>query len=286
MLDILIGGAISGAMFALISVGLNLQYGVTRILNIAHGDFLMLGAYVTFFFFSSYGVNPLLTLIISGPIVFFLGILIQVTVFRRLVYLSKSAEELEFRSLLACFGLSFIIQNVVRLIFGITPIGSPYLNEAVNIFGETFQLNMIVAAVISIAISVAMYFLLCSTRAGLVMRAAVEEPTGAQIVGINILKVHAVSFGLGAFLSAIAGSMWSMIYSDITPYKGPIFTFIALAIIVLGGMGSFVGSLVGGFLLGYIYYITYKWEPLLYMAVVYIFLLIMLIVRPKGLFGK
>jgi branched-chain amino acid transport system permease protein len=286
MLDILIGGAISGAIFALISVGLNLQYGVTRILNIAHGDFLMLGAYVTFFFFSSYGVNPLLTLIISGPIVFFLGILIQVTVFRRLVYLSKSAEELEFRSLLACFGLSFIIQNVVRLIFGITPIGSPYLNEAVNIFGETFQLNMIVAAVISIAISVAMYFLLCSTRAGLVMRAAVEEPTGAQIVGINILKVHAVSFGLGAFLSAIAGSMWSMIYSDITPYKGPIFTFIALAIIVLGGMGSFVGSLVGGFLLGYIYYITYKWEPLLYMAVVYIFLLIMLIVRPKGLFGK
>lgn len=286
MLDILIGGAILGAIFALISVGLNLQYGVTRILNIAHGDFLMLGAYVTFFFFSFYGVNPLVTLLISGPVVFFLGILIQIVVFRRLVYISKSAEELEFRSLLACFGLSFIIQNVVRYIFGITPIGSPYLSEAVNIFGATFQLNMIVAAIISIAISVAMYFLLRSTRAGLVMRATVEEPTGAQIVGINILRVHALSFGLGAFLSAIAGSMWSMIYSDMTPYRGPIFTFIALAIIVLGGMGSFVGSLVGGFLLGYIYYITYKWEPLLYMAVVYIFLLIMLIVRPKGLFGK
>ncbi|MEM3577895.1 MAG: branched-chain amino acid ABC transporter permease [Candidatus Bathyarchaeia archaeon] len=286
MLDILIGGAILGAIFALISVGLNLQYGVTRILNIAHGDFLMLGAYVTFFFFSFYGVNPLVTLLISGPVVFFLGVLIQVVVFRRLVYISKSAEELEFRSLLACFGLSFIIQNVVKFIFGPTPIGSPYLSESVNILGETFQLNMIVAAIISVAISVAMYFLLRSTRAGLVMRATVEEPTGAQIVGINILKIHALSFGLGAFLSAIAGSLWSMIYSDITPYKGPIFTFIALAIIVLGGMGSFVGSLVGGFLLGYIYYITYKWEPLLYMAVVYIFLLIMLIVRPKGLFGK
>jgi len=286
MLDVIIGGAILGAIFSLIALGLNLVYGVTRILNIAHGEFLMLGAYVTYLFFSLYGVNPLVSLVISGPTVFFIGILIQLIVFRRLVSLSKSAEELEFRSLLACFGLQYIIQNVVKTIFGATPIGSPYLMEAVSIFGERFRLNMIVAAVISIIISVIMYFILRSTMIGLVMRATVEEPTGAQLVGINLSKVHALSFGLGVLISALAGSILSITYTNITPYIGPQYTFIALAVIVLGGMGSFVGSLLGGFFIGYVYYASLKIDPLITMAVVYAFLIIMLIIKPKGLFGR
>ena len=286
MLDVIIGGAILGAIFSLIAIGLNLQYGVTRILNIAHGEFLMLGAYVTYFFFTFYGVNPLVSLAISGPTVFVIGVLIQLIVFRKLIRLSKSAEELEFRSLLACFGLLFIIQNVVRSIFGATPIGSPYLKGVINIFGEIFQLNMIVAAVMSIIISVIMYFLLRFTRAGLAMRAAVEEPTGAQLVGINILRIHAVSFGLGVLISALAGSMLSMIYSNITPYIGPQYTFIALAVVILGGIGSFIGSLLGGFFIGYVYYASLKIDPLITMAVVYAFLIIMLIIKPKGFFGR
>jgi len=286
MLDVIIGGAILGAIFSLIALGLNLVYGVARILNIAHGEFLMLGAYVTYLFFSLYGVNPLVSLVVSGPAVFFIGILIQLIVFRRLVSLSRSAEELEFRSLLACFGLQYIIQNVVKKIFGTNPIGSPYLTEAVSIFGERFQLNMIAAAVMSIIISVIMYFILRSTMIGLVMRATVEEPTGAQLVGINISKVHALSFGLGVLISALAGSMLSMIYTNMTPYIGPQYTFIALTVIVLGGMGSFIGSLLGGFFIGYIYYASLKIDPLITMAVIYIFLIIMLIIKPKGLFGR
>ncbi|MEM0057911.1 MAG: branched-chain amino acid ABC transporter permease [Candidatus Bathyarchaeia archaeon] len=286
MLDILIGGAILGAIFTLVSIGLNLQYGVTRILNIAHGDFMVLGAYLTYVFVQSLSLSPLAAMVIGAPLVFLLGVIIQLAIFRWLVRLSKSAEELEFRSLLACFGLSFIIQNVLYQIFGPYPIGNPCLDQAINVMGQPCRLNMIVAAGISIAISLALYFLLRYTRIGLIMRATVEEPTGAQIVGINIYKVHALSFGLGAFLSALAGSLWSTIYLDIYPYSGATFTFIALTIIVLGGMGSFMGSLAGGFILGYLYYITYKFEPLLHMAVVYIFLLIMLIVRPKGLFGR
>ena len=286
MLDVIIGGAILGAIFSLIALGLNLVYGVTRILNIAHGEFLMLGAYVTYLFFSLYGVNPLVSLVISGPTVFFIGILIQLIVFRRLVSLSKSAEELEFRSLLACFGLQYIIQNVVKSIFSATPIGSPYLMEAVSIFGERFRLNMIVAAVMSIIISVIMYFILRSTMIGLVMRATVEEPTGAQLVGINLSKVHALSFGLGVLISALAGSILSTIYTNITPYIGPQYTFIALTVIVLGGMGSFVGSLLGGFFIGYIYYASLKIDPLITPVVVYAFLIIMLIIKPKGFFGR
>lgn len=273
-------------MFSLIAVGLNLQYGVTRILNIAHGEFLMLGAYVTYVFFTSYGVNPLVSFVISGPIVFILGILIQTVVFRRIVQVSRFAEELESRSLLACFGLTFIIQNVVAEIFGSTPIGASYLNVSIALLGERFQLNMIVAAVMSVIISLAMYLVLRFTRIGLAMRATAEEPAGAQLVGINIFKIHAVSFGLGALLSALAGSMLVMIYSNITPYIGPQYTFIALAVIILGGMGSFIGSLVGGFCIGYVYYISLEIDPLITLAVVYSFLIILLIIRPKGFFGR
>ena len=121
MIDILIGGAILGALFSVIAAGLNLQYGVTRILNIAHGEFLMLGAFVTYVCFTFYFINPLFSLPISGVLIFLIGVLIQLLVFRRLVHLSKTGEELEFRSLLASFGLVFILQNMALLIFGATP---------------------------------------------------------------------------------------------------------------------------------------------------------------------
>jgi len=290
ILEIFIRGSILGAIFSLIGIGLNIQYGVTRILNIAHGEFLMVGAYVTWFVFTFFGVNPLVSLAISGPVVFVLGVLVQTTVFRRLVHLSTSGEELEFRSLLACFGLMFIIQNVVgtigRLANWPPTIGTPYLYQTINILGERVQLNMIVTAVMSMIISVLMFILLRSTRLGLAMRATVEEPTGAQLVGINIFKIHAVSFGLGALLSALAGSMLAMMYSNMTPYTGPQYTFIALAVIILGGMGSFFGSLLGGFFIGYLYYACLAIDPLIVNIVVYAFIIIMLIIRPKGFFGR
>ena len=286
LVTVVFGGAILGAIFSLIAVGLNLQYGVSRILNIAVGDFLMIGAYVTFFFFTTYGVNPLLSLAISGPIVFALGILLQLTVFRRIVRGSKSTEELETRSLLACFALPFIIENIVGVVFGGNPIGAPYLNVSVNILGGMFQVNMIVAAVMSIIIGTVMYLVLRFTRTGLAMRAIAEEPTGAQLVGINNFKIHSVSFGIGALFSALAGSMLVMIYSNITPYIGPQYTCIALAVIIVGGMGSFIGSLIGGFFIGYAYYISLVVNPLITLAVVYSFIIVVLIVRPKGLFGR
>jgi branched-chain amino acid transport system permease protein len=275
-----------GAMFSLISVGLNLQYGVTRILNVAHGEFLMLGCYITWALFSFSGVNPLVSLVISGPIVFALGILIQMVVFRRLVSGSKVAEELEARSLLACFGLMFIIQNVVAAIASTTPITVPYLNVSVDILGRAFALNMVVVAVVSIILSLVMYLLLRFTSLGLAMRATVEEPAGAQLVGIDTLKIHAVSFGLGALLAALAGSMLVTVYTNIGPFIGPQFTFIALAVIILGGMGSFIGSLLGGFIVGYVYYTSLTIAPLLTFAVVYSCVIILLIIRPKGLFGR
>jgi branched-chain amino acid transport system permease protein len=287
VLDIIVGGAILGALFSLIALGLNLQYGVTKILNVAHGEFVMLGAYMTYLFSSLVlGLNPFVSLLISALLVSIVGLVAQTAIFRRIVNISQSAGELEFRSLLASFGLVFVIQNVVRLTFGATPIGVPYLYETVSLLGEKFQLNMIVSAIVSVVIALIMYFVLRFTRIGQAMRAAVEEPTGAQLVGINIGRVHMLSFSIGALLSAVAGSLLIMIYTNITPYIGPEYTFIALSIIVLGGVGNYVGCMAGGFLIGYITYVLLKWEPLLRLVVVYMVLIIILVIRPKGLFGR
>lgn len=291
MWDIILRGTINGALFSLIAIGLNLQYGVTRILNIAHGEFLMLGAFITAFLFQYVGgFNPLVSLAISGSTVFVLGVLIHILAFRRLVHLSISAEELEFRSLLACFGLMFIIQNVIVTLQRFYPklkfVGIRYLDETILIMGERLELNRIVATVMAVIISVLLYIMLRSTRVGLAVRATTQEPTGAQIVGINISKVHTVSFGLSVLLSALAGSLLSMIYTNLNPLTGPTYTFIALTVIVIGGMGSFIGSLVGGFLMGYVYYVCLRTDQLITMVVVYAFLIIMLIIKPKGLFGK
>ncbi len=265
MIDILIGGAILGAIFTLIAAGLNIQYGVTRVLNIAHGEFLMLGAYITYVCFTSLFISPLLSLPISGIIIFLIGVLIQLLVFRRLVHLSKTGEELEFRSLLASFGLLFILQNVALLIFGATPLGYSWGNLSVIILGYYFQLNMIIIAIAAMIIIIGVYLFLRFTKLGLAMRATVEEPTGARLVGINIDKMHAFSFGIGVLLAAWAGSLLSVIYF-ITPFIGSAYTFIALVIVILGGMGSYFGSVVGGFVMGYVYYITLIVDALLSMS--------------------
>ena len=285
-LEILIGGAILGALYSLIAAGLNLQYGVMRILNFAHGDFLMLGAYITYFSFVSYGVNPLVSLIICAPIMFVIGILIQTGVLHRLVRTSKSVEELEFKSFLALFGLSWVIENLALILWGAYPRGYNYMNVPVNIGGSVFPLNRIVAAVAAVIINVALYLFLRYARVGTAMRATIEEPTAAQLVGVNIFKLHRLTFGLGVLVAACSGTIMSMMYS-ITPLFGLPFTAFALIVIIIGGVGSFKGSLVGGVTVGYLTYTTRRLiDPGLVLVINYAFLIILLLMKPKGIFAR
>jgi branched-chain amino acid transport system permease protein len=286
LLDVIIGGALVGALYSLVAVGLNIQYGITRILNLAYGEILIIGAYITFIFFNFYGINPLLTLILSGLITFILGILLQVAVFRKLVHSSSSAVELEFRSLFACFGLIYIIQNLLAYIFGTTPIGVPYLMEGISILGERFKTNMVVTAVLSVLINAVMYVFIRFTKFGLAMRATAEEPLGAQLIGIDVLKVHLVSFSMGCFAAALSGSMVCLIYSNLTPYSGTFYTIIALIILILGGKGNFLGSVAGAFIIGCSYYAMLRFKAALADPVIYIILIVVLIIRPRGLFGR
>ncbi|MEM2337999.1 MAG: branched-chain amino acid ABC transporter permease [Candidatus Bathyarchaeia archaeon] len=287
-LDIIVGGVILGAFYSLIAVGLNLQYGVTRILNVAHGEFLMLGAYLTYFCFTLFGMNPFVSIVIVGPLMFFVGLFVYVLILRRVVKLSKSSEELEFRSLLICFGLSFVIQNLAMVLWTANYRGYEVPSLGImTIWGVSFEVNRIIIALISIAINVFLYVFLRFTKTGLAMRAMVSQPEGAQLVGVNLNHIYAVSFGLGILFSAWAGTLTSVLYSTINPFMGVPYTLISLVLVILAGVGSFRGNVVGGFLLGYLAYVTMRViHSALTLVVIYAVLILILLVKPKGLFTR
>ncbi|MEM2703524.1 MAG: branched-chain amino acid ABC transporter permease [Candidatus Bathyarchaeia archaeon] len=285
--DILIGGISLGALYALVALGLNLQYGVTRAVNIAHGEFLMLGAYITFYLSTLFGIDPFFSLVINGFVAFIFGYLIYIGILGRLLRLSKSIGEFENKSLLICFGLQFIIQNIAVVLWTANYTGPLlYASEPVNIGGVVFPLNRILVAAISLCVNLILYIFLHSTNMGLCMRAAIDDSVGAQLVGIDVSRYYSFSFAFGLVLSAWTGSLLSLLYV-ITPFIGSPYTFIALIVIVLGGVGSLKGSLIGGMILGFASYVTMRLiHSSLTLVVLYAILVIMLLVRPKGLFRR
>jgi len=287
-LDIIIGGAILGAVYSLVAVGLNLQYGVTRILNVAHGDFLMIGAYLAYFSFTFLHLNPFASIIIIGPFMFIIGFLVYTLLLRRMVKSSTSGEDLEFRSLLLCFGLAFVIQNLAMVLWTANYRGYevPSLGM-IDFFGVNFEVNRIIIALISILINVFLYLFLRFTKIGVAMRATVDQPVGSQLVGINIFNLCALSFSLGILLAAWAGTLISVLSSTINPFMGAPYTLIALVLVILAGIGSFKGNIAGGFVIGYLSYITMRViHPALTLVVVYAVLILILLIRPRGLFAR
>ncbi len=286
--DVLIGGIILGAIYSVIAVGLNLQYGVTRMLNVAHGDFLMLGAYFTYFSVTLLNLNPFASIIIVGPSMISIGLLIYALIFRRVVAISRTAGELEFRSLLLFFGLSFVIQNLAMILWTANYRGyeAPALGS-VNIFGVTFEVSRILIAILSIIVNIILYLFLRFTKLGLAMRATVDQPEGAQLVGVNIYRIFAISFGIGVLLGGWSGILISILYSAINPFMGVPYTLIALVLVVLAGIGSFKGNIVGGIILGYLAYFTMRVvHSALTLVVIYAALVVILLVRPRGLFAR
>lgn len=285
ILDIVIAGLLMGGIYALIAVGFSLQYGVARVLNVSHGEFIMLGAFITWMMYKVIGINPLVCLAISGPITLIIGFLLHRTLFTRLRTSSPSLAVFEGKSMLASFGLLFIIQNVAILIWGNAARGYTYLDSSVNIGGAIFAANRLVTAFSAVVIGIAFYIFLARTRMGKAIRAAAQDPETAEIMGVNIDRVLALCFGLGALMAGFGGTLISMCYS-VQPTMGFQYTIIAIIVVVLGGLGSIPGSFVGGFVLGLVGSIVSHWQPALSLAAYYMLFIILLIVKPTGILGK
>lgn len=284
VLNILIGGLILGGVYGLIAMGLSLQYGVARILNVSHGEFIMLAAMTTWMLVTK-GVDPMLALVICGPIAFVLGFVLHITIYRWLNITSPSPGAFEGNAMLLSFGLMFILANVGQKIWGNQLQGYDYMKTTINIFGTETAANRIFVLFIALVICALFYIFLARSRMGKSIRAASQDPTAAGMMGVKIDKTMAISFGIGAVLAGAAGSLLSM-YNQVSTTMGMRYTVIALIVVVLGGMGSIPGSIVGGLILGMVGSFFNTIEPSLSMVAYYFIILALLLVRPKGLMGR
>ena len=285
VLDVVIAGLIQGGSYALIAVGFNLQWGVTRVLNMSHGEFIMLGAFAAYFLYTVLGVSPLLSLVISAPFLFLLGFLLHRFLFRRLLKSAESTATFEINSLLAAYGLMFILSNLAALSWGAQVKGYSYLAEPLSIAGAIFAQNRLTALLLAVVICLLTYLFLKHTRLGKAIRATALDMNTAQLMGINVYQVLGICFGLGALLAGLAGALVSMMF-PIMAYMGLPYLVIAFIVVVLGGMGNIMGSLIGGFILGLVGSVVTYVAPGLVMAAFYVIFALILLVKPKGILGK
>jgi branched-chain amino acid transport system permease protein len=285
LLDVVIAGLLLGGIYALIAAGLSLQYGVARVLNISHGEFIMLGALATWTLYKVFGLNPLFSLAICGPLAFILGFTLHRTLFKRLLTSSASPGIFESKSMLASFGLLFIIQNLALISWGPEIRGYSYLAIPVDLGGAVFQANRLVTLFFAVVIGAAFYLFLARTRLGKAIRAASQDPTAAGLMGVKINQVLALCFGFGAAMAGIAGMLISMCY-PVHTVMGLEYTLIAIIVVVLGGLGSIPGSFIGGFMLGLVGSIVTYFEPGLALVAYYAIFILLMLVRPKGIMGR
>jgi len=285
LLDITIGGLILGGLYALVAAGLGLQYGVARILNVSHGEFIMLGAFATYSLHMLLGLNPIISLVITGPILFGLAFLIHKVLFMRLRKKAESAVIFEGNSLLVSFGLLFIIQNIALLFWGPDIKGYSYMSETVDLFGIVYAKNRLFAFLFAVVMGSSFYFFITRTRMGKAIRAASQDVNTAQLMGINTHWVLGFCFALGALLAGLAGSLISMMF-EMTPTIGLPYTIIAIIAVVLGGLGNILGSLLGGLILGLVGNLVMSVDPGLSMIAYYMIFLLLLLVKPTGILGK
>jgi len=284
--ELLAGGLITGGIYAVVAIGLNLQYGLMRIMNISHGEFLMLGAFLTWWAHTTWGGSPLAFLPVVFLALLVLGVAVHWLCFRPVAARAPNVDVFEARSLMVGFGLMFLVQNVALLIWGGDLRGYDYLAEPVQLAGMRFTPNKLVLFGVALVLSAALIVLLKATLLGKAVRALMQSPMGAQLVGIDTKRLHPLMFGIGLGLAGVAGGLLSMAY-EISPSMGEPYTVTALIVITLGGFGSIAGSLAGGLLLGLVEALgMYFTSPSLKMLLSYAVFIGVLMWRPNGLFAR
>jgi branched-chain amino acid transport system permease protein len=280
--QVILSGLLLGGVYALFAAGLNMIFGVMRVINLGHGEIMMLGAYITFFLFDGAGLNPLLSIPLVAVAMFALGYALQFALVERVV------NQPLLSSLLLTFGLSTLMMGVALNLWtsNYRSVAWEPLTGSWSIGSLSFSKSRVVAFAIALVVTGAMYLFLKRSTYGKAIRATSQHPGVAQICGIDVRRVRLVTFGLGSAMAAISGTLISMIFT-ISPEMGRMFIGKAFAIIVLGGLGSFAGAFIGALALGTSETLAAYWtDTQLAEAVAYAVLLIVLLVKPSGLFGK
>lgn len=282
----LINGISLGSVYAIIALGYTMVYGIAKMLNFAHGDVIMIGAYVVFYFVTSFGINPIISVITAMVICTVLGITIE-----RVAYKPLRNAGSPLAVLITAIGVSYLLQNIALLFFGASSKVFPsvvtvptlrFANDQIIITGETT-----VTVICCIVIMVALTLFVNKTKAGQAMLAVSEDKGAAQLMGINVNGTIALTFAIGSGLAAIAGVLMCSAYPALNAYSGSMPGIKAFVAAVFGGIGSIPGALIGGILLGVIEILAKAYiSTQLSDAIVFSVLIIVLLVKPTGILGK
>jgi branched-chain amino acid transport system permease protein len=277
--QVVVSGILSGGLYAMVALGLALIFGVMRVINIAHGPLLMLGAYATFFLHSQLGMNPFLTVPVSMAALFVVGMLLQ----RSLVFRVVDAPELS--SLLLTFGISIALVNLAQLAFTSDLRAVEYITGSWLVGGLALSKSRVIAFVFAAGVTALAFVFLQRTRLGKAIRATSQSREVAMVCGVDVGRIHMITFGLASALAAAGGSLLAVIVA-IQPEMGQVWTFKSFLVIVLGGAGNYPGALLGGMLLGLVEQLASLFlTTQLSEVVAYVLLVLVLLVRPTGLLG-
>lgn len=284
--QLLFAALVIGSVYALISLGLNLVYGTMRLLNIAHGDFVMVGGYAAFWFFTISGLSPLLALPLIASLSAGLGLLLYKILFRGQLVGDVPAAQIEARSLLLFFGVSIIVQNTVAWFFTSSPRAYRHLDQVIHLGDVSMTGNRIATLLVAAICVLGVTLFLRYSLFGLSIKALIQHRDAARVVGINVDSVQRVSIALGFGLAGIAGTLVSMT-EQISPFMGFPFTIAAFVVIIMGGLGNAVGGILAGFLLAFveIYAVALTSANMRSILLYGVFVLV-LVLRPQGLLGK
>ncbi|MGC8855848.1 MAG: branched-chain amino acid ABC transporter permease [Anaerolineae bacterium] len=279
VLSALIDGLLIGVVYGIAAMGLNLIWGVMRVINLAHGALLTLGMFGVYLFFTQVGINPYLALLLVAVLGLLLGIVIYLIAIRRVInapYLS---------TLLATFAVNMMIIGLGTAVFTTTPRDSGFSLGSIHIGALTLQGTRLVAALLTLLVTAALYVFLYRTRSGKYIRAVSNNRAAAELMGIPSQQILALSFGIGTMLAAIAGGLMATFFS-FTILSGDVYQQKSFVIGVLGGLGNPLGALVGGLILGVLEGILPLAMPNTWVPVIeFLLFVLILLVKPTGLLG-
>jgi len=282
----LIFGLLTGALYGLAAAGLSLVFGVLRVLNVAHGELIMIGGYASFWLFASFGVDPFLSLVITAPLMFVIGLGVHQGIFMHVETLDE--EPRIKNSLLLGFGLALALHNLAVRLWTADERSIPtaYSGAVLIVRGLVFPWVRLGALGIAVVVIVAAHLFLRHSYPGRAIRAVAEDWEAALLAGIDVRRMYLIAFALGSALAGVAGTLISVGYS-INPSIGPEWTIKALIVVVLAGLGSMPGTFLAGLLLGLAEACSALVLGSAYREVVSLVLfLLVLMIRPQGLFGR
>lgn len=278
----LVDGSMLGAIYALITLGLALIFGVMNVVNFAHGDFVMMSMYATFWMASLLTWDAVATPLITFPIMFLIGFVIYYTIIRRTLRHSFVVQ------IAVTVGLQYFLRGLAQVLFQAQPkaLQSSIIQGSFLVGGITVLNSRLVSAIISLVVILAVSLFLNRTWAGRAIRAASDDLDIASLVGVNYQRTYAISFGLGTALTAIAGGLL-MTFQPVSPVMGVTFGLLSWVVLAFAGLGSIIGLLISGVIIGSAEALTMAfWDPRARLLVVYLIFIIVLWLRPRGIFGR